>query len=1471
MLITALAVAGSTAAAASPSQIRVGFAPRHPPGSKVVGALSQSTPISLVVALEPRDPAALASYATEVATPGSRVFRRYLSVRQFRQIFAPTAAQIDAVDASLRAHGLRPGAVSANGLLIPVSATADAVAKAFALSLQRVALHSGRTAFANTRAPQFDGSVAPLIQGVVGLDTLTELRPVGLSRTRSPQARTPDARAVSRSSAHAQTPNAHATPLVVTGGPQPCSAAVTAGTSFSAHTADQLASAYRFSSLYAAADEGAGQSVALFELEPDRTSDIAAYQSCYGTSATVTYIPVDGGAGSGAGSGEAALDIEDVIGLAPKATIDVYQAPNTNTGVIDEYTAIIDANTAKVISTSWGECESSAGSAFTSAENTLFQEAATLGQSVFAAAGDNGSEDCITNALAVDDPASQPYVTGVGGTTLSGLGPPPSQTVWNESALAGGAGGGGVSAAWGMPSYQSGAPASLNVINGESSGTPCAAASGSYCREVPDVAADADPYTGYVIDYKNSWTAIGGTSAAAPLWAAFTALVNASSGCGGKPIGFANPALYKVAATAYASDFSDIASGNNDYTGTNGGLYPAGAGYDMASGLGTPIGSTLPAALCSVAEAIVTVTNPGNQTTTASTSVNLQIDAIDSRGEALSYSATGLPAGLSINSSNGLISGTPTTPGTSNVSVTAKDTDGATGKAAFSWTVNTRTAAIAVACVPSTVLLHNPTTCTATVTDTDAGVASTPSGTASFTATPNTAGSFGGHPTCTLSATGSTGVAACQVTYTPSALGKQMLAAGYSGDTLHTASSSSDFTIVVPAPPTAQISSPASGKTYAVGQSVPTSFSCSEGANGPGLSSCTDSNGSPSPGGALDTSTAGSHTYTVTALSGDGQIGTASIAYTVAAAPTARIASPAGGATYAVGQSVTTTFSCSEGAYGPGPVSCTDSNGSPSPGGALDTSTVGSHTYTVTAVSPDGQTGMASIKYTVVDAPTASISAPASGATYALNQSVPTSFSCSDTAAGPGIASCTDSNGSPSPGGALDTSTAGSHTYTVTAVSHDGQKGTASIAYTVAAAPTGRIASPAGGATYAVGQSVTTTFSCSEGAYGPGPVSCTDSNGSPSTGGALDTSTVGSHTYTVTAVSPDGQTGMASIKYTVAAPPSATIALPAAGGTYRVGAGVPTSFKCVDGADGPGVTSCTDSNGRSSPGALDTAVAGMHVYTVTATSGDQQHSTASISYKVVAVPKNTAAPGVRGASKPGDQLVCATGTWSGAPTSFSYQWNRDGTPLAGATGSVYTIRQADEGMALSCTVTPANAGGPGTPATSSGVRVPVLPLASCPAATGRLARATLGQITLGMTRKRARAAYAHSSLRSTANVDSFCLTPTGIIVGYPSAHQLARLGRRQRAGFTGRVIWVLTANARYALHGIRAGATLASARRALPRGNLVTRRGTQWYFAPAGRITALIEIRNGVVQAVGIATGRFTGSRNAQRALIDSI
>ena len=496
------------AGAATPvtGAVRVGSPAFVPKWAPRLGPASPSSIMTVDVVLQPRDPAALASFATAVSTPGSSLYRHYLPAGAFPPVFGPLPQTISSVERWLRARGLRPGAISADHLIFHVTATVAQLEHAFSISIVRYYV-DGRVAFANTEAPLFGGAVAGQVQGVVGLSNVVLAHSEQLLTAKRPL-------------------KPKVTPHVVTGGPQPCSAAALTGVESGAYTADQLAYSYSFSNLYAAGDLGAGQTVAIFELEPNLRSDVSAYQSCYGTSASVTYTKVDGGAGSGAGRGEAALDIEDVIGLAPSAAIDVYQGPNSDAGLLDVYSAITTADTAKVVSTSWGNCESQVGASLLNSENTIFQKAASQGQSVFAASGDNGSEDCYSNSLAVDDPSSQPFVTGVGGTTLSAIGPPPTQSVWNDSSIGEGAGGGCISEQWKMPTYQSGAPSSLNVINSDSSGTPCSASVGQYCREDPDVTADADPQDGYVIYYHGSWGGIGGTSAAAPLWAAFTALIN---------------------------------------------------------------------------------------------------------------------------------------------------------------------------------------------------------------------------------------------------------------------------------------------------------------------------------------------------------------------------------------------------------------------------------------------------------------------------------------------------------------------------------------------------------------------------------------------------------------------------------------------------------------------------------------------------------------------------------------------------------------------------------------------------------------------------------------------------------------------------------------------------------------------------------------------------------------------------------
>ncbi len=723
--------AGSTAGAAAKSD-RIGAAPVIPLSS-AVSALPASMQLHVTVSMRPQDPSGLQALATSISTPGSTEFRHDLTVAQFADRFGASASAISAVESQLTASGLTVGDVPANHLTIPASGTAAQIEQAFSVSMQQVKLASGRTAFANAQAPALPASVAQQVEGIVGLDDLNQLKPAAL---RVPGGRRSTGPSIRATGAGAATPDLR--PQVMTGGPQPCTDATDEQSSFDtnvsfnsvagqAQTADQIAAAYSFAPIYQAGDLGAGQTVALYELEPYDPTDIATYQSCYGTSVPITNVPVAGATPTctnpcpDGGDGEAALDIEQVIGLAPKANVLVYDAPNSFQGAFEELSSIVSDDRAQEISTSWGVCESVIAMddpGLIQSENTQLEEAATQGQAFFSSSGDSGAEDCSQQgggdfSMSAEDPSAQPFATGVGGTTLTGDGPPAAETVWNDGpnsecncgAIQGiGGTGGGISNQWTMPSYQSAAAQALGVTNANSSATPCGGG-GVDCREIPDVSADGDPMTGYVIFDAGNWDVLGGTSASAPLWAAYTALVNASAACRGQRVGFANPILYQLAASNYAANFNDVTAAspytgldNNDtFDGAGDGtdvddmnhLFPMRTGYDMATGLGSPIGSALAASLCAIRSPVysVSVTNPGSQSAVVGNSVALAVQGIDSGGLALSYAASGLPAGLSINSATGTISGTPTAAGSSTVTVTAADTFTNTGATEFSWTV----------------------------------------------------------------------------------------------------------------------------------------------------------------------------------------------------------------------------------------------------------------------------------------------------------------------------------------------------------------------------------------------------------------------------------------------------------------------------------------------------------------------------------------------------------------------------------------------------------------------------------------------------------------------------------------------------------------------------------------------------------------------------------------------------------------
>jgi subtilase family serine protease len=757
-VIAAPVIYGATGAGASARRLRVGDVVPLPAHAATVGAVPAAKPIQVTVALEPQDSAGLQALATGVSSPGSPEYRHYLTTAQFAQRFGATGAEVSAVQSALRTDGLQVSAPASNRLTMDASGTAAAVEKAFSTPLAQVRLHGGRVAYRNTATPTVSGGLQGDISEVIGLQSVYRHTPLGPLRPRAAVHGTASRRA-----------QAAAKPAVATGGPQPCAAARNAaayyGTSTTpgteGYTADELADYYGFSGLYHAGDQGAGQTVDIFELEGNYPSDITAFQQCYGTHAKVTYTKVDGGAAApvaGQDGYETELDVETVIGLAPKASIDVYQAPNTNTDTpfIDELSTIVAHGTGKVISISYGGCEpDSVGDPAIITENTLFKEAAVEGKSVFASSGDEGSSGCAADTepagppdttddeLAAEDPASQPWVTGVGGTVLSQAGSTngapnlwspgaaAKEGVWNDGTQGDpvdgyqtGGTGGGDSIFWAMPGYQSGSASGLGVINSHSSsGSSCHTSSGNYCREVPDVSATADPYTGYMIYYAAAgapdWFGIGGTSGSSPLWAALATLVNASSACAAKSVGFMNPALYDVAGTsAYSKDFRDINAAdpispgqpNNDALydntlapgvgpvadGTHG-LYPVKSGYDQATGLGSPIASSLAGTLCSARAASLSLQNPGSRTGTVGRSFSLQLHLTGTAQKlGITYRARNLPAGLLINSRSGLISGVPRTPARRTVAVSAADVYGHSASARFRLTVMGRPTARAV-------------------------------------------------------------------------------------------------------------------------------------------------------------------------------------------------------------------------------------------------------------------------------------------------------------------------------------------------------------------------------------------------------------------------------------------------------------------------------------------------------------------------------------------------------------------------------------------------------------------------------------------------------------------------------------------------------------------------------------------------------------------------------------------------------
>jgi hypothetical protein len=568
-----------------------------PEGAVPLGAVASTAPVSVDAVLRPRRTPALGIPAAMAPRARAGSTRRYLARGTFARQFGGDPAAVAELRSVAAAAGVA-ATPATDGLIVTLTGTASRVERLFHTRLRVVRLADGSLGRVTTAPSELPRALAGSVTAVVGLDELVQRHAASLAYRagQGPGLAASADRTATAGVAQAGT------------GPKACPAAQADGGSGGVLTDDAVANLYGVDGLFAGGADGQGQTVDIYELDPFASSDIAAFDTCYfGATAAAAMagrlhvIPVDGGQTAGPGAGEAALDIENISALAPAATIDVYEAPNTVAGSLDEFGRIVADDNASVVSTSAGLCEAAMATdepGVQQVENLLFEQAAAQGQTVVAASGDSGSSDCGTDgaravppALAVDDPASQPYVLAVGGTSV---------TAGSESAWGGvsGGGGGGLSRTWTAPGWQvdSGVagvadPAVLEAAHVVSGSGFCGSRL-SACREVPDVSATADPAAGALtVVYDGRWTAAGGTSSSAPLWAAMLADTASSSACAGTVLGFVPPLLYRVASdpTAYAESFHDVTTGSNAVVARAHGLFPATVGYDMATGLGTPM------------------------------------------------------------------------------------------------------------------------------------------------------------------------------------------------------------------------------------------------------------------------------------------------------------------------------------------------------------------------------------------------------------------------------------------------------------------------------------------------------------------------------------------------------------------------------------------------------------------------------------------------------------------------------------------------------------------------------------------------------------------------------------------------------------------------------------------------------------------------------------------------------------------
>jgi subtilase family serine protease len=497
--------------------------------------------MDLAIGLPLRHRQDLAQLLQRLYDPGSPDYHHYLTTQQFTQRFGPSEQDYRTLVDFVTRQGFKVTGTHPNRLLLDASATTADVERAFNVKM-KLYQHptEPRTFFAPDIEPSVDTALPVLEIG-------------GLNNYVTP----------------------HPTSLIV--GPlnlppqlQPSSGSGPAGT--------YIGNDFRAAYFPNVSLDGTGQTVGLFELDGYYGNDITNYESQAGLpNVPLTNVLIDGFSGNPDGNAnfisEVSLDIEMAIAMAPGlSSVIVYEAPNTNLtiGVINDLlNRMASDNLAKQISCSWAW-----GGGTNATGDQIFLQYAAQGQSFLAASGDSGAYDRF-NPIA--EPSDDPYITIVGGTTLTTSGPGGSWV--SEKALSwfpsqANATSGGISRLYPIPSWQQ--PVSMSVNKGSTK-----------MRNIPDIALTADNV--FVIYNNGSQGSFGGTSCATPLWAAFIALANQHGAIHGHPtLGFINPALYTIGQGGnYTTDFHDITVGNNT-NNTSPNLFFAVAGYDLCTGWGTP-------------------------------------------------------------------------------------------------------------------------------------------------------------------------------------------------------------------------------------------------------------------------------------------------------------------------------------------------------------------------------------------------------------------------------------------------------------------------------------------------------------------------------------------------------------------------------------------------------------------------------------------------------------------------------------------------------------------------------------------------------------------------------------------------------------------------------------------------------------------------------------------------------------------